>query len=164
METVVLVIHLIVALAIIALVLLQRSEGGGLGIGGGGMGNFASARGTANALTRMTAICAAIFFVTSLTLGVLASRDTTVHTGILEDVAVKDVPAQAPVEGAGVIYTPPENMPKINVEVESEAANAPAADDPKDNISAPVEGVSVEKAADDVKGEAKPTPPSPATE
>ncbi len=74
MELVVLVIHLLLALGIIGLVLLQRSEGGGLGIGGGsgGMGSFATAGSTANALTRATAFCAAGFFCTSLTLAVLA--------------------------------------------------------------------------------------------
>jgi preprotein translocase subunit SecG len=73
METVILVIHLILALAIIGLVLLQRSEGGGLGIGGGGgMGNLASAGQTATVLTRATAICAGLFFVTSLVLAILA--------------------------------------------------------------------------------------------
>lgn len=77
MESVVLVIHLFLASAIIGLVLLQKSEGGGLGIGGGGgsgggLGNLATAASTASALTRITAICAAGFFVTSLTLGVLA--------------------------------------------------------------------------------------------
>ncbi|MCB9989147.1 MAG: preprotein translocase subunit SecG [Rhodospirillales bacterium] len=77
MESVVLVIHLILALAIIGLVLLQRSEGGGLGIGGGGgLGGLASAQGTANALTRATAIAAGLFFVTSLVLGVLAGADS----------------------------------------------------------------------------------------
>lgn len=75
MEHVVLVIHLILALAIIALVLLQRSEGGGLGIGGsGGLGALASAGSTASALSRMTAICAGLFFCTSLILAVLGGR------------------------------------------------------------------------------------------
>ena len=76
MESVILIIHLFLALAIIGLVLLQRSEGGGLGIGGGsgGLGSFATAAGTANALTKATALCAAAFFVTSLTLGVLAGN------------------------------------------------------------------------------------------
>jgi preprotein translocase subunit SecG len=85
MESVILVIHLFLALAIIGLVLLQRSEGGGLGIGGGGMGNLASARGTANLLTRVTAICAGCFFVTSLFLGVLAGRQTS-DMGLLDAV------------------------------------------------------------------------------
>ncbi len=73
MASVILVIHLILALAIIALVMLQKSEGGGLGIGGGGgLGGFASAGQTANVLTRATAICAAGFFTTSIILAILA--------------------------------------------------------------------------------------------
>lgn len=77
MENVVLVIHLMIALAIIGLVLLQRSSGGGLGIGGGGggLGDFATARSTANALTKATTFMAALFFITSLTLGILAKND-----------------------------------------------------------------------------------------
>jgi preprotein translocase subunit SecG len=70
METVLIVIHLMVVLALVGVVLLQRSEGGGLGIGGGS--GFMTARGAANALTRATAILAAAFFVTSLTLSVVA--------------------------------------------------------------------------------------------
>jgi preprotein translocase subunit SecG len=74
METIVLIIHLLLALGIIGLVLLQRSEGGGLGIGGGsgGLGNLASAGATGNALTKATKYCAFAFFITSLTLAVLA--------------------------------------------------------------------------------------------
>ena len=70
METVLIVIHLIVVLALVGVVLLQRSEGGGLGIGGGS--GFMTARGAANALTRTTAILATAFFVTSLALSILA--------------------------------------------------------------------------------------------
>lgn len=70
METVLIVVHLMVVLALVGVVLLQRSEGGGLGIGGGS--GFMTARGAANALTRATAILAAAFFVTSLTLSILA--------------------------------------------------------------------------------------------
>ncbi len=81
MDNIVLVIHLLLALAIIGLVLLQRSEGGGLG--GGGMGSFATAGQTANALTRATAICAGLFFITSLILAVLAG--THKNTGSLLD-------------------------------------------------------------------------------
>lgn len=77
MQNVVLVIHLMLALSIIALVLLQRSEGGGLGMGGGGLGGLATPQTTANILTRATAIFAACFFATSLFLGVLAGT----HTG-----------------------------------------------------------------------------------
>jgi preprotein translocase subunit SecG len=70
MDTVILVIHLMIVLALIGVVLLQRSEGGGLGIGGGS--GFMTARGAANALTRATAILAAAFFVTSLGLSIYA--------------------------------------------------------------------------------------------
>ena len=74
MHTVIIVIHLMVVLALIGVVLIQRSEGGGLGIGGGGGGGgFFSVRGSANLLTRATAILAALFFVTSLSLSILAS-------------------------------------------------------------------------------------------
>jgi preprotein translocase subunit SecG len=96
---VVLVIHLFLAIAIIGLVLLQRSEGGGLGIGGGGMGNLASAKSAANILTRATAICAAGFFCTSLALAVMAGgRSTATAPGILEGLdaapAAIETPAQ----------------------------------------------------------------------
>ena len=70
MQTVIIVIHLMVVVAMVGLVLLQRSEGGGLGIGGGG--GFMTSRGTANVLTRATAILAGLFFVTSLILSILA--------------------------------------------------------------------------------------------
>ena len=72
MQHVVIVIHLMLVLALIGVVLLQRSEGGGLGIGGSGGGGFMSSRGTANVLTRATAILAGLFFVTSLMLSILA--------------------------------------------------------------------------------------------
>lgn len=88
MQEVVLVIHIILALGIIGLVLIQRSEGGGLGIGGGSgnIGNLATAKGAANALTRLTAIFAAGFFITSLTLAVLASNQRSPES-ILESQA-----------------------------------------------------------------------------
>lgn len=70
MQTVLIVIHLMIVLALVGVVLLQRSEGGGLGIGGGS--GFMTARGAANALTRATAILAAAFFATSLILSIFA--------------------------------------------------------------------------------------------
>ena len=74
MQTVLIVVHLMIVLALVGVVLIQRSEGGGLGIGGGS--GFMSARGTANALTRTTAILAALFFITSLALGILARYES----------------------------------------------------------------------------------------
>ncbi|MGF1640144.1 MAG: preprotein translocase subunit SecG [Rhodospirillales bacterium] len=72
MITVVLVVHLLLAIGLVGVVLIQRSEGGALGIGGGGMSGFLTGRSTANLLTRTTAILAALFIVTSLTLAKLA--------------------------------------------------------------------------------------------
>ena len=76
MQTVLLVVHLIVALGLIGVVLLQRSEGGALGMGGGsgGGGNLFSARGVGNALTRTTAYLAVAFFATSIALTLLATH------------------------------------------------------------------------------------------
>jgi preprotein translocase subunit SecG len=73
MQTVVIVIHLMIVATLIATVLLQKSEGGGLGVGGGA--GFMSSRGTANLLTRTTAVLAVGFFATSLFLSWLASYD-----------------------------------------------------------------------------------------
>ena len=73
MITIILVIHLLLAISLVIAILLQRSEGGGLGIGGGGgMGGFMTGRSAANLLTRTTAVLAALFMVTSLTLAILA--------------------------------------------------------------------------------------------
>ena len=78
MLTILLVVHILIALALIVVVLLQRSEGGGLGIGGGGgggagMAGLMTGRGTANLLTRTTAILAACFMLSSIALTVLSS-------------------------------------------------------------------------------------------
>jgi preprotein translocase subunit SecG len=76
MQSVLLAVHLVVALALIGLVMLQRSEGGALGIGGGS-GNLFSSRGVGNTLTRATAILAACFFATSVALTMLANHKST---------------------------------------------------------------------------------------
>ena len=73
MQHVVIVIHLMLVLALIGVVLLQKSEGGGLGIGS--TGGFMTSRGTANVLTRATAILAGLFFATSLLLSILAGSN-----------------------------------------------------------------------------------------
>ena len=87
MEFVVLIVHLFLALALIGVVLLQRSEGGALGIGGGGgggMSGFLTGAATANLLTRATAVIAALFIATSMTLAVMSGSKrapTSVVTG-----------------------------------------------------------------------------------
>jgi preprotein translocase subunit SecG len=73
MATVILIIHIMLALGLIAVVLLQRSEGGALGMGGGG-GGFMTGRGAGNFLTRVTAGLATAFFATSLILSIMAAQ------------------------------------------------------------------------------------------
>ncbi len=102
MITVLLLIHVFVTLALIGVVLIQRSEGGGLGIGTSqGMGSFMSGRGTANLLTRATAILGTIFMVLSLALALL-NRGTTGVGGSILDVppAQSSAPSGAPVPPA----------------------------------------------------------------
>lgn len=97
MQTFLIVIHLMIVLALVGVVLLQRSEGGGLGIGGGS--GFMTARGASNALTRATAILATGFFVTSLALS-LHARYQDRPTDILDRVPVQNQDG-APVGGQG---------------------------------------------------------------
>ena len=99
MEAAVLVIHLILALVMIGVILLQKSEGGALGIGGGGggMGGFMTGRGAANVLTRTTVFIAAAFFVTSITLTILA------RSGVQDDGSVI---SDDPQSGGSVIPMP----------------------------------------------------------
>jgi preprotein translocase subunit SecG len=96
MQHVIIVIHLMLVLALIGVVLLQRSEGGGLGIGGGGGGGFMSSRGTANVLTRATAILAGLFFVTSLVLSILAGFNRAPTSIIQGGSSAPAVPGGAP--------------------------------------------------------------------
>lgn len=81
MELILLIMHLVLAIALVIVVLLQRSEGGALGIGGGssggGMSGFLSGRATANLLTRATAVIATLFIVTSLALAMVGGGTRT---------------------------------------------------------------------------------------
>src|ERR1700680_1008610 len=77
------VIHVLIALALVGVVLLQKSEGGALGMGGGGMSGFMTGRSTANLLTRTTAILAGLFFVTSTRL-VVRNSPTQVRRSIVD--------------------------------------------------------------------------------
>ena len=108
MITVILVIHLMLAIALIGVVLMQKSEGGALGIGGGGGGGggFMTARGTANLLTRTTGILAALFMTTSIVLAILSGAGKE-RTSILDN---PELSTPAPVEGAQ-----PESTPSVPV-------------------------------------------------
>jgi preprotein translocase subunit SecG len=96
MITIVLVIHLLVASALVGVILLQRSEGGALGgLGGGTFGGLMSARGSANLLTRTTAFLAAGFMATSVVLALLASHGRS-GSSILDAPAPVQQPAPEP--------------------------------------------------------------------
>ena len=102
MQSVIIVIHLMIVAALIATVLLQKSEGGGLGMGGGA--GFMSSRGTANLLTRTTAVLAFLFFATSMGLNWLASYDRKPSSIVLPS-SQPQAPggAAAPSSGGGVL-------------------------------------------------------------
>lgn len=107
MATLLLIIHLFVTLALIGVVLLQRSEGGGLGVGSSqGMGSFMTGRGTANLLTRTTAILGTIFFVLSIALA-LINRSGSGPRSILDS----PPPASAPAAPAAPAAPPPPAVP-----------------------------------------------------
>jgi preprotein translocase subunit SecG len=126
METVVIVVHLMIVLALVGVVLLQRSEGGGLGIGGGS--GFMTARGAANALTRATAILAIAFFATSLTLSIIARYgERTIDildrvpaagqgeggAGVLDQLGGSDAPAPAVPTGDDAAAPAPSAAPAV---------------------------------------------------
>jgi preprotein translocase subunit SecG len=92
MQTVLLVVHMMIAAALVGVVLVQRSEGGALGIGGGG---FMTGRGAANALTRLTTYLGAAFFATSIALALLANH-------LNADKSVFETPASAPASAPAV--------------------------------------------------------------
>lgn len=108
MIRILLAVHLLLALAMVGVILLQRSEGGALGVGGGGTG-FITGRQAGNLLTRTTALLATVFMITSLALAVLGGYDLHVpHRSILDQAAAAagqgeggapgSVPAAAPAE------------------------------------------------------------------
>ncbi|MEE3627276.1 preprotein translocase subunit SecG [Nitrospirillum sp. BR 11752] len=95
MSTVVLVLHILIGIALVGVVLVQRSEGGGLGMGGGTMGGFMTARGSANLLTRTTSILFGAFLVTSLVLALL-NRAATHQGSVFDKLPAAPVTAPAP--------------------------------------------------------------------
>ena len=96
MTTILLTIHIIIAVALVGTVLLQRNEGGGLGIGGSAGGGFMKARGTANLLTRTTAILAALFFATSIGLAIIAGAGSKPTSIVDEVLSTTPAPVTAP--------------------------------------------------------------------
>jgi len=108
METVFLTIHLIVAVALVATILLQRSEGGALGIGGGS-GGLMTARGAGDVLSKTTKYLAIAFLANSLFLGWLAAKKTDTF-----DEVTSEAPLEAPAEDTGDQLPDPDSLPEPN--------------------------------------------------
>ncbi len=90
-------VHVLIAIGLVGVILLQKSEGGALGMGGGGMSGFMTGRSTANLLTRATAILAAAFMMTSVLLVVLHNRERAPRSIIEQNSpAIPAAPAPAP--------------------------------------------------------------------
>ena len=111
MHTVLVVVHLMIVISMVGVVLLQRSEGGALGIGGGG-GGFMTGRSAGNALTKTTAVLAACFFATSLALSILANQQRPAPTilpggaGGLAPLQIPGAPAPAAPEAPAAPQAP----------------------------------------------------------
>ena len=125
MLTVILVIHLMLALALTGVILVQKSEGGALGMGGGGMGGFMSGRSAANLLTRTTAILAACFFLTSIALALIATHQRA-PSSIINSGAPPGSTSPAP---SGPLAPTPSTAPQLpgGAAPPAPASNAPAA-------------------------------------
>ena len=108
MENVVLIVHLILALSLIGVVLLQRSEGGGLGMGGGGGGGgMVNARGAATALGKVTWLLAIAFICTSLTLTIFAAQNSA-SGSVLDRIGAGDgAVSEVPLLPSGDALLPP---------------------------------------------------------
>ena len=172
MENVVLTIHLILAVLLTGVVLLQRSEGGGLGMGGGG-GGVMTGRQAANALTRLTWIFGIALFATSIALTIIAARQVS-NSSIMDQLGVPasrqqdpDLPAAPtyvppPSTGtAGDPLTPPVPQPAAPPATDTPATPAPAATEPS---AAPGPAApAVEPVAPPPAVPAEPAPATPAT-
>jgi len=136
MQTVLIIVHLIIVLALIGVVLLQRSEGGmGLGGGGGGVSGFMTGRGQANALTRATAILAGLFFLTSIALTVMATTGRGPRS-ILDNAAPAPAGQQAPAapQGGGSVL---EQLQRLQGDQPANPAPTPSAPAPASPAPAP---------------------------
>lgn len=138
MITVLIAVHLIIVLALVAVVLLQRSEGGALGIGGGG--GFFSSRGTANVLTRTTAILAGLFFITSLSLTLLAHVNSG-SGSILQQLGGSGtgtaIPNDTRGDGKGILDTLRGNAPASDTPAAASAQQGSEASAPANQAPAP---------------------------
>lgn len=157
-ENVVLTVHLILALLLIGVVLLQRSEGGGLGMGGGGGGGVMSGRQAANALSRLTWIFAIGFIITSLTLTIIAARNAS-SGSIMDQLDIGGTSTQgSPAESSPLQNDapPPGTAGQPVAPGAGQAVTPPAASGESNQSPAPAEG-------DTPSAPAAVVPPAPAS-
>lgn len=128
MANVLIVAYLLIVVALIAVILLQRSEGGALGIGGGGGGGLVSARGSANLLSRTTAILAALFMATAIGLTVISDLDRSTDS-ILDNAAAGGGEASSVLDALNAL------QPDSDFNLPATTNEAPAADTPDGNAS-----------------------------
>src|SRR5216684_4785187 len=91
-----LAVHILIAISLVGVILLQKSEGGALGMGGGGMSGFMTGRSTANLLTRVTAVLAAAFMMTSVLLVVMHNRQRAPRSILEQGVPASPAAPAAP--------------------------------------------------------------------
>jgi preprotein translocase subunit SecG len=163
MEAVLLVIHLLACLALIGAVLLQRSEGGALGMGGGGTGGFISGRGVANVLVRTTMILGAGFFITSLVLARIHSDEAKSGTELERTIEQRGDDAFDPLSssapGGAAAPSAPAGTPPAGAS--TPPASTPAIDPLAPILSQPSTGAGAPATAP--TGSASPASPAPAT-
>lgn len=137
MANVLIVAYLLIVLALIVVILLQRSEGGALGIGGGG-GGFMTARGSANLLTRTTAILATLFFATAIGLTVLSEFDRGTSSILERATATQDGAPATVLDALNAMQgdTNSSDLPVPAAETPAPAAETPATEAPAGNSDA----------------------------
>jgi len=151
MQTVIVVVHLMLVVALVGVVLLQKSEGGGLGIGGGS--GLMTARGAANALTRATAILAAGFFATSIALSVIA-RYGEQPTDILNRIPAATQNQQNKTGGKGI-------LDQLGGPKQQPAAPSTGGTESQSNAAAPVQTAPTAAPAAGAPAPAAPASPVP---
>lgn len=171
MANVLIVVYLLIVLALIGVILIQRSEGGALGIGGGGGGGLMTARGSANLLTRTTAILATLFFATAIGLTVLSELDRGTSS-ILDRAVTTNEDGTAPsnvLDALNALQGDTTSDLPVPAEAQAPATTAPAAPaaNATSDLPVPSAPATPEAPADATSGtpsEASPETPAPAAD
>jgi preprotein translocase subunit SecG len=130
LQTILLVAMILISIALSGVILLQKSEGGALGMGGGGGGGFMTARGAANLLTRTTSVLATLFFLCAIGLTIAGNMErgsrSVIDADAIGSIAIGDQP-QAPAAPAAEPAAPARTTPSLDDrEASLPAAPAPA--------------------------------------